>query len=68
LKTPQSQGTHPPESHKEDEGDQQGSQRDAVSKVVYDDCNVVMQLALLLKITKGHTHKEREKHIRKMRD
>lgn len=45
-----SQTPDTPEPHKEDEGDQQGSQRDAVSQVVYDDCNVVMQLALLLLI------------------
>lgn len=58
LKTPHRRGTHPPESHKEDEGNQQGSQRDTVSQVVYDDCNVVMQLAFLLKDHKGRdTHR-----------
>lgn len=41
---------HAPESHEEDECDQQGSQRDAVAQVVDDDCYVVMQLALLLLI------------------
>lgn len=39
---------HSPQAHEEDEGHEEGPQRDAVPQVVDDDGDVVVQLALLL--------------------
>lgn len=56
-----------PESHEESEGEQQSSQRDAVTKVIDDHSNLIMDFTLPLKHggntweTQGHTGKTQKK-------
>ena len=53
-----------PEPHEEDEGHQEGCERDAVAQVVYDHCNMVVHLTLVLKGKDTHTHTHTHTHTR----